>query len=70
MHYQRIPALQEYVLVSQAVPRIEVFRRLPDGTWQYRDATAQTQYRDATAQTLEVCGTAIDLSALYANLPD
>lgn len=26
-HYQRLPSLQEYVLVSQDAPRIEVFRR-------------------------------------------
>jgi Uma2 family endonuclease len=26
-HYQRIPSLQEYVLISQDSPRIEVFRR-------------------------------------------
>ena len=61
MHYQRIPALQEYILVSQVAPRIEIFRRLPDGTW---------QYRDVTAGTLEVRGSVIDLETLYANLPD
>lgn len=30
-HYRRIPSLQEYVLVSQHGPRIEVFRRNEDG---------------------------------------
>lgn len=32
-HYQRIPSLAEYVLVSQHEPCIEVFRRRADGTW-------------------------------------
>jgi Uma2 family endonuclease len=61
MHYQRIPALQEYVLVSQVAARIEIYRRLPDGTW---------QYRDVTSGTLELRGATIDMQALYANLPD
>src|SRR5215213_2962275 len=34
MHYQRIPSLAEYVLVSQE-PRIEVYRRMPYATWEY-----------------------------------
>ena len=33
-HYQRIPALQAYVLVSQYKQMVEVYRRLPDG-WRY-----------------------------------
>lgn len=61
MHYQRIPALQEYILVSQVAPRIEVFRRLPDGTW---------QYRDVTSGTFEVRGAIIDVGSLYSSLPD
>ena len=32
-HYRRIPALREYVLVSQHEPRIEVFRRNADESW-------------------------------------
>lgn len=32
-HYQRIPSLMEYVLVSQHEPCIEVFRRQANGTW-------------------------------------
>src|SRR5689334_3569187 len=34
MHYQRIPSLHEYVLVEQE-PRIEIYRRMPSGTWEY-----------------------------------
>lgn len=32
-HYRRIPSLQEYVLVSQRSPRIEVFRKNEAGKW-------------------------------------
>lgn len=33
-HYRRIPALQEYVLVSQHEPRIEVWHRNERGRWE------------------------------------
>jgi Uma2 family endonuclease len=60
MHYQRIPSLQEYVLVSQE-PRIEIFRRTPAGTWEYFEA-GQGSVRLASGPTL-------DVSRLYADLP-
>ena len=61
LHYQQIPALQEYVLVSQTSPRLEVYRRLGDGSW---------QYREVTVGTVELLGAAaIDLASLYADLP-
>ena len=31
--YRKIESLQEYALVSQTEPRLEVFRRQPDGRW-------------------------------------
>lgn len=60
MHYQRIPSLQEYVLVSQH-PRIEIYRRLLSGTWEYIDA------REGSV-TL-AAGPTLDLATLYADLP-
>lgn len=59
--YQRIPSLQEYVLVSQAQPRIEIYRRLPAGSWEYFDV------QDGTVQLSS--GATLDLTALYADLP-
>jgi len=38
--YQQLESLQEYVLVSQDQPRIEVYRRLPTGGWEYHDASS------------------------------
>ena len=36
--YQRIASLADYILVSQVEPRIEHYRRAPDGSWTYRAA--------------------------------
>ena len=60
LHYQRIPSLQEYVLVSQE-PRIEVFRRTSTGTWEYSEV-----HEGSVALT---SGPTLDLAALYADLP-
>jgi Uma2 family endonuclease len=60
-HYQRIPSLQEYVLVSQSQARVERYRRLPTGDWEYHDAT------EGTVQLLS--GAVLDLGRLYADLP-
>jgi Uma2 family endonuclease len=61
-HYQLIPSLQEYVLVSQSQPRIEHYRRLAAGGWEYHDATSGT--------VRLVTGAVLDLATLYAQLPD
>lgn len=58
--YQRIPSLQEYVLVSQE-PRIEIFRRLPSGTWEYAEVS------EGAAKLAS--GPALDIATLYADLP-
>jgi Uma2 family endonuclease len=61
-HYQMISSLQEYVLVSQSEPRIERYRRLTSGAWEYSDVTS------GSVQLLT--GASIDLALLYENLPD
>jgi Uma2 family endonuclease len=64
-HYQRIPSLQEYVLVSQSHPRVEWYRRLPSlpsGGWEYHDVT------EGIVQLPS--GVTLDLARLYAELPD
>lgn len=60
MHYQRIPSLQEYVLVSQD-PRLEIYRRTAAGTWEYFEV------REGSVQL--ACGPTIDLATLYTDLP-
>jgi Uma2 family endonuclease len=61
-HYQRIPSLQEYVLVSQSQMRVERYRRLPGGGWEYHDATEGSVELSS--------GAVLDLARLYAQLPD
>jgi Uma2 family endonuclease len=39
LHYQRIPSLQEYVLVSQYEFRVEQYVRQGDGKWLYTETT-------------------------------
>jgi Uma2 family endonuclease len=60
MHYQRIPSLREYVLVSQ-YDRIEVFRRTPSNTWEYIEV-------NQGIVTL-ASGPTLDFSTLYDDLP-
>jgi Uma2 family endonuclease len=57
--YQRIPSLQEYVLVSQDA-RVEVYRRVAEG-WEYRDV------REGVVTLLS--GPTLNLSVLYESLP-
>jgi Uma2 family endonuclease len=61
-HYQLIPALQEYVLVSQSHARVEHYMRLKGGGWEYQDATEGVVHLSS--------GATLDLARLYAQLPD
>lgn len=61
-HYQLLPSLQEYVLVSQSHPRVECYRRLASGAW---------EYRDVTHGVVELAsGATLDLASLFGDLPD
>ena len=58
--YQLIPSLQEYVLVSQEA-RIEVYRRMTSGRWEYLDV--------GKGVVKLTSGATLDLSMLYESLP-
>ena len=60
-HYRRIASLQEYVLVSQAEPLIEVYRRVDGGRWELREA------RPGDAVDLAALGVHLDVSTVYSN---
>ena len=49
-------------LVSQSHPRVEHYRRLATGGWEYHDAT------EGVVQLAS--GAVLDLARLYAQLPD
>ena len=59
-HYRQIDSLQEYVLVSQSEPRVEVYQRLPDGNWLLREALAIDQ-----SITLASVGVTLPLPEIY-----
>ena len=61
-HYQLIPSLREYVLVSQGERRVEHYVRSPSGSWEYTDTTQGT-VRLST-------GALLDLEKLYDALPN
>lgn len=57
--YFQIPSLQEYVLISQKVPVIEVYARQADGSWSFRyadgpEASIRLQSIDVTLPLAEV----------------
>jgi len=58
-HYRRLPSLQEYVLMSQHRPRVEVFRRREAGHWELHEA--------AEGQQIELVsvGCTLDVAELY-----
>jgi Uma2 family endonuclease len=61
-HYRRLPSLQEYVLVSQTTPHIEVFRRTGSGSWEFREATAGGRLK------LESIGVELIVDEVYASV--
>jgi Uma2 family endonuclease len=64
-HYQTIPSLREYVLVSQARPRVEVFRRDSDsGGWAYQDYSG-----DDALLVLTSVEAKIPLAEIYEDVP-
>lgn len=60
--YQLIPSLMEYVLVSQSEPRVERYRRVSSGAWEYVDVSEGV----LTLAT----GASLDLAKLYTALPE
>ena len=42
-HYQRVPSVQEYVLISQDRPRVERYARQPDASRQYKSFEGLTE---------------------------
>jgi len=62
-HYRQIPSLREYLLVSQHEPRLELFARQPDDTWNWRAVSGL----DGTL-SLPALGVEIQLADVYAGI--
>jgi Uma2 family endonuclease len=63
-HYQTIPSLREYVLVSYQRRRLEVLRRNEDGTWTLHDL------RDSGIAELVSIGCKLPLDEVYRGVFD
>jgi Uma2 family endonuclease len=62
-NYRQIPSLKEYLLVSQAEPRIDQFIRQPNGEWLLHEtAGLQNQL------FLPTLGVTVPLSEIFANV--
>ncbi|MEN9578456.1 MAG: hypothetical protein RJA70_1465 [Pseudomonadota bacterium] len=60
-HYRSIPSLQEYVLVAQSEPRVEVQRRNANGHWEIHE------FGPGKHAALESLGISLAVDALYEN---
>jgi len=58
-HYQRIPSLRAYVLVSQREARVEVFERQGPRRWSFEDV------REPEVARIEALGCGLPVAALY-----
>jgi Uma2 family endonuclease len=62
-HYRQLPALKEFLLVSQRLPRIEQFLRRPNEEWALR--TAQGLEATLALPSLEIT---LELNEVYAGV--
>lgn len=62
--YRRLPSLEEYVLVAQDKPRIEVFRRIDGGRW-----LLSTYEGESATALIESIDVRLPLAEIYAELP-
>jgi len=62
-HYKTIESLQQYVLVAADAPCVDVFTRMPDGEWKWRNAYGL----DDTLE-LESIGCRLAMSDIYEDI--
>jgi Uma2 family endonuclease len=60
LHYRRLESLQEFALVWQSEPRVEIFRRQPSGEWLLSEAAGL----DASCR-FDSAGCRIELAEIY-----
>jgi Uma2 family endonuclease len=63
IQYREIPSLNDYVLVSQKQPRVEVFSRQDDGSWVMRVADSPT-----ASVTFPSVGVTLKMQDVYARV--
>lgn len=65
VHYQQIPSLREYLLVSSSEPRLERFFRGDDGGWRYELVDGA-----AGALKLSACAATVAIAEVYLDVPE
>lgn len=63
LHYQSVHSLREYVLVSQEVMQVEIYRKRQDGKWEYERLT-----RPEDVLLFEIVGCTVTLEMLYRGI--
>lgn len=64
LHYQGLPSLREYVLISQYMMQVEVYRRRQNGKWEYERLT-----HPSDCLVLETIQYTFTLEMLYRSIP-
>jgi len=64
LHYQSLPSLREYALISQEVVQVEIYRRKPDKKWEYERLSSLTD-----VLTFSTVDYTLSLEELYRSLP-
>jgi Uma2 family endonuclease len=64
LHYQSVPLLREYILVSQDAMQVEIYRRREGGRWEYQRLT-----QPSDALFFEAINCSIVLEKLYRSIP-
>ena len=62
LRYRGLPGLQAYVLAAQEARRVEIYCRLPDGSWRY-EVVEEGQVELPCVEAV------LDLDELYRGLP-
>nr|MCU0515740.1 Uma2 family endonuclease [Oscillatoria sp. Prado101] len=62
LNYQKLPSLQEYILVSQEEIKIEIYRKDPQGNW-----TLETLGKDDQLR-FESVGLTVTLAEIYEDV--
>lgn len=63
-HYQQIPSLREYVLISTKLQKVEVYHRNDDGSWRY------TRAGPGQVSRIEAIDATLSVDTLYRGIPD
>jgi Uma2 family endonuclease len=64
LHYQSLPSLREYILISQQKIQVEIYRRKQDGKWEYERLT-----RKSDILTFETVSYSLPVEVLYHLIP-